>query len=373
MERRARLTYERLVSSIGRLYDAVEVQFPERKDIRRAQDLKQVIDNALRTAHAGMSGAPVALPVQLKRDIEARIVEVHEQHNEVEERKHQANDDTQNSAFQSHALSGDYASTSISKQKTAVPTLHALDSGKENATASAAPSRLHSTQKPSAIKKTTITKRVTNSKPSTPAGIRNRPTRPARNKSSIQIPTVSPISTTDEADRRAAAAALLGLADHSPNSSSVTPTSSSNALTPSTGGGKKRTYAVYKDDVEFPSGPQNQTRSYAGSSVVPKKRMIGAGIYAPVPRLETGMGAQMAFLKGVEYVLGQMAAREGLEREEGLKGLRVWVAQELGMRDSFGLRGSEEIGRSGGCGSTVYNDADMKSISTGGKGFWDVV
>ena len=378
MARHGRLTHERLVVSLERLHGAVEAQFPELKDIQRAQDIQRVIKDALTAARAGMSGASVASPVQLKREVEARIVGVHERHNELEER----DDSSNSSAVELFSTSGRHTSLPTSQQKTPAPrrTRHTLERGKENTTPTA-PSQQPFLPKLSAIKKTTITKRATSSKPSTTAGNKKRHSRNTRNKPTTQPPAATPLPISDEADRRAAAAALLDLAEHSPETSFASAASlssdatSSSGATPSTGG--KRARDVYENN-----GTSNHTNHFpecASSSPAQKRYILAPGTYAPTPRLDAGMSVQQGFMMGVEYAVQQLSGHEGFQREEVAEDLRRWVGSELGLQGCTQLEGSLNVGRNGANGSIVMvRDADCGAVNVAsgggaGKRFWDVV
>ncbi|KAF2627166.1 hypothetical protein BU25DRAFT_458963 [Macroventuria anomochaeta] len=373
MGRHGRLTHERLVTSLERLHGAVGVQFPDSKDFERAQNLQRVIKNALTAARAGMSGASAATPVQLKREVEARIVEIHERHNEIDEQEEHANKDTANSALHSSAANINHPSLNPSMWNNAAPrrTPCTPDSGKENTTPPAAPSQHPATRKSSAVKKTTITKRVPSSKPSTIAGIKKRPSRTTRTKPAAQLPITTPLLATDEEDRRAAAAALLGLAEHSPDSSFIARSSSSD-ITPSTGG--KRARCVYEDDVIF--NDTNHSQEFASSSPVQKRRVLGPGVYAPVPRLSEGVGVKQGFAMGVDYALQQLSNNEKFRGEE----LRAWVGKELGLQDSPQLYRHSDMDHNGDGRMMAVQYASRGTVDVGlgnggggRKGFWDVV
>ena len=325
MERRGRLTYERLITGLERHHDALLTQLPDLKDAGRVQNLQQVINVALKAARAGMSGALVASPARLKQELKAQIADIHAQCDAIDEASAQAHDGTQISAFTSSALISNHESSLPSTQQTPAPKrAHgARDSSKENAVPPAASVPQSATRKVSAVRKTPITKRVSSSKSTTNAGIKKRPARNTRSKGSSQDVTATPLSAPDDA-QLAAAGALIEL-NRSPETSFNTltsSTSSSSFITPSTNG-KKRAYSVYEDDTSSPYLPQSQEP--ASSSPAPKRRMLAP--YAPVPALAQGLNLPEAFTLGVEYALQHFAANDGYEGER----MRAWVEGQLGL------------------------------------------
>ncbi|KAJ4332752.1 hypothetical protein N0V95_009578, partial [Ascochyta clinopodiicola] len=247
MDRRGRLTYERLRNSLSRLHAVIETQFPHLKDRARVQELQRVIEDALTSARAGMSGAERLSPIQMKREVEARIVDVHERYSDIEEREECGraaavcveSGDTNASAF-------DFAVQDVAQKS---PSRCSPDGGKENATPrTSAPHGLSvkktSAVKPSAVRKTTITKRPTaaNRKPPPTPVVRNN--KPSSTRSTKPPPPPNP----EEADHRAAAAALLGLSEKSHFHSAATPTSTTSTLPR----GTKRAYSVYQDEEDTP-------------------------------------------------------------------------------------------------------------------------
>ena len=361
MERRGRLTYERLINRLERLHGAVETQFSKHKDIERVQDLQRTITDALAAARAGRSGAVVESPVQLKRDVEARIVEVHERYSEIDGQDNYASE-----------ASNKHTSLSTTKKISAPGRISCSPEGsKENTSPPPVLFQHPPIKKLSAVRKTAIIKR-TNSKPSTAVGVKKHSARPNCNK-----PALHP--ATDEADRHAAAAALLGLAEHSPEklfTSTTVATSSSSVLTPSTGG-KKRTRFAYEGKMD--SSEHVASQEYVSSSLTPKRRILEQSKYAPISELNEGLGVKEAFLRGVEYAVQQLGIRQGSEGQEAEEGLIAWVCGELGPRDGLEMDGDLGVGdldeKNGAAATARGEGKSMVVISSEveGKGFWDVV
>ncbi|KAF1350592.1 hypothetical protein EJ07DRAFT_184050 [Lizonia empirigonia] len=371
MDRRGRLTYERLSNSLERIQGAAKVQFSEPKDRERAQDLQRVINDALAAARAGMSGAAMAPPVQLKREVEARIVEVHERWNEVCEQREYAAEGVQKiHKIGSSSLNGVEASMGASLRKTSAPgrTARSPESGKENVTPPAAYAPQDTAKKISAVKKTLITKRATTKKPSSTAGVKKRPlTRTIRSKSTAPpIPTATLLSA-DDAECRAAAAALLGLSEQSSSTPFLTAAPSSTSVLIPPIYGKKHTHAVY---AEAPQSPCSPNQFHPSSSPAPKRRLIAPAAYAPVPQLEPRIGAQRAFVLGVEYAVQHLCPCGGEDEERGV-GLKMWVESQVEQQDSSELEGARE-GRYGSHNQGCESAQVGKGI-VAGRGFWDVV
>lgn len=371
MDRRGRLTYERLSNSLERIQGAVKNQFSEPKDRERAQDLQRVINDALAAARAGMSGAAMAPPVQLKREVEARIVEVHERWNEVcEQREYAAEGFQKIDKIGSSSLDGVGASMGASLPRTSAPgrTARSRESGKENVTPPAAHAPKDAAKKISAVKKTPITKRATTKKPSSTAGVKKRPlTRTIRSKSTAPpIPTATQLPA-DDADCRAAAAALVGLSEQSISAPLVTaaPPSTSVLIPPIHG--KKRTHAVY---AEAPESPCSPNQAHPSDSPAPKRRLLTPAAYAPVPQLEPRIGAQRAFGLGVEYAVQHLCPRGG-EGEERVMGLRLWVESQLEQQDTSELDGGREDRHDRH--NRGFESAHAGNGIRAGRGFWDVV
>ena len=377
MERRSRLTYERLVHSLERLHSAVDAQFPDPEDTERVQDLRRVINDTLTTARAGMSGATAESPVQLKRELEAHIVEIHERHSNTN-----GCDDQIKAGIEDlrSASSNKHTSLNPSTQKTYVSgrTSYSPEGGKENAKPAVTPSNHSLTKTLSAVKKTTIIKRP-NSKPTGTDSVKKRSFRTTRNKTKPLTPAIASFTATDEDDRRAAAAALLGLAEHSPETSftsfTTATTSSPSVVVPSTSG-RKRARDVYEDDVA--SSQHTLFDEYVSSSPPPKRHMLEEGTCASVPRLIGGLSAKKAFMRGVEYAVQHLSKSNSLETERG-EGLEAWVRKELGLSDCLDVDKSMDVGH-----QVNFDDGevpqDVVSAGVGGdgigvekKGFWDVV
>lgn len=371
-ERRGRLTYERLINSLERLHGAVGAQFPDLKDAGRAQDLQRAITDVHTTARAGISGAFVASPAQLKQEIKAHVTQIHERHDAIDEAEGHAQDDAQIRALSSSAASGNLnPSLALSEQTPALKRARGTrDSNKENAASPATPCFQPPARKLSAVRKTTITKRATSSKSPITAGIKKRPSRSTRSKLAVHDLTVTPQPSTDEADRRAAAAALLGLAEHSPETSFTSFTSSSRGITPPTAG-RKRTHRVYEDDTSFQHPTQSQ--GYVGSSPLPKKHVLASGTYAPVPVFDEEMSVQQAFLMGIEYAVRHLASSGDSEGEE----LRAWAEKQLRSQTAPQFDKPLEMDRNNADdGTTTVREAagvGHSAVDGGKKGFWDVV
>ncbi|KAF1923867.1 uncharacterized protein M421DRAFT_9304 [Didymella exigua CBS 183.55] len=364
MERCGRLTYERLINSLGQLYGAVGAQLPDLKDAGRVQDLQQVISDALTTARTGMRGALVASPAQLKRKVKAQIADIHERHDTIDEAEAHAQDDTR-ATFSSSTATGN-ANPSLSQQTPASKRTRGVrDSSKENAVPPAAPSPEPTSRRLSAIRKTTITKRVTSTKSPTTAGIKKRPTRTTRSKAAPQNVTATPLPFTEEDDRRAAASALLVLSEHSPETSFAPFTSPLSGTTPSTASSKKRTHSIYEDNTSSPYTPPSQ--DLPRSSPPPKRHILAPARYAPVPVLAHGLSVPEAFALGVEYVVQHFSSSEGAEGET----MRVWVEDQLGLRNP--ARSDDPVGM-GLSGVTTVHGVRMGRRGGGARNaFWDVV
>ena len=305
-----------------------------------------------------MRGAPGASPVQLKRELEACIEEIHS--------RSEMDALTKSSTLVSSADSHNHASSRSATRKDSAPRRargSSDSSGKENASPPAAPSPA---RKLSAVRKTPITKRT-----ATRAGVKPHPSRSARSKPTLQTAAAPPLPATDEADRRAAAAALLGLAEHSPETSFTSFASSGSVFTPSSG--EKRTREVYED--EHPPFAARPFPDRSGSPASPKRCGSARGTFVPVPRLDECVDVQRAFSMGVEYAVRHLCPSPGLAGAE----LQAWVAAGLGLQSVQQLDGSlnEDFSRATGGVAAVW-DTDHKALDStggrgGGKGFWDVV
>jgi hypothetical protein len=371
IERRGRLTYKRLISSLERHEGAIVAQLPDLKDAGRLQDLQRAINDALTTARAEMSNAQAIAPALLKQELKAHIADIHQRHDALDEARAQAPGGTQSSVFAASTASGNSTLSLASSQQIPAPrrTRGTRDSSKENAVPSAALSSQPVTHKISAVRKTPIIKRAKSSKPSTNTGIKKRPARTTRSKAAVPDVTATRPPTTDDADRDverdAAAAALIGLAAHSPESS-FTSLSSSNSsssfITPSTSG-KKRTYSVYKDDTSSQPNIHPSPQGFPSSSPAPKRRMLAPTEYAEVPVLAQGLSLSEAFALGVEYAVQHLPSHLESDGEE----LRAWVEEQLGLQIPLSSKASSNmgVGDTGG-GMTAR-------LSGGKKGFWDVV
>jgi hypothetical protein len=371
MERRGRLTYERLITSLERHREALLTQLPELKDAGRVQNLQQVINVALNTAHAGMSAALVASPAQLKQELKAQIANIHAEYDVAYEASVQAREGTEISAFISSASLGNHESSLPSTQRTpASKRAHgARDSSKENAVPPAAPVTQPATRKFSTVRKIPITKRAASSKPPTNAGIKKRPARNTRSKTSIQDVATTPLSAPDDA-QLAAAGALIEL-NHSSETSITTLTSSVssfNFITPSTSG-KKCTYSVYADGTSSPYATQSQEP--LSSSPVPKRRILAP--FTPVPELARGLSVSEAFALGVEYVVQHATIINRYKAED----MRAWVEGQLGLLTPSPPRASLVMGISGTGGdmATAAGNVNSSRSAVGGssRDFWHVV
>ena len=377
MERRSRLTYERLVHSLERLHSAVDAQFPDPEDTERVQDLRRVINDTLTTARAGISGATAESPVQLKRDLEARIVEIHERHSTANGCDDQIKVGIKNLRPTS---SNKHTSPNPSTQKTHASRRNSYspEGGKENAKPAITPSNHPLTKTLSAVKKTTIIKRPS-SKPTGTDSVKKRSFRTTRNKTKPLTPAIAPSTATDEDNRRAAAAALLGLAEHSPETSftsfTTATTSSPSVVVPSTSV-RKRARVVYEDEVA--SSQDALYDGYVSSSPPLKRHMLKEGTYASVPRLVGGLSAKRAFVRGVEYAVQHLSKSNSLEMERGEK-LEAWVRKELGLSNFLDVDKGTSVGH-----QVNFDDdevpQDVVSAGVGGdgigvekKGFWNVV
>jgi hypothetical protein len=305
----------------------------------------------------------------LKREVEARIVEIHERYSEINEQDNYANE-----------VNNKHTSQSTTKKIPAPGrTSYSPEGSKENSSPPPAPFRHPPIKKLPAVRKTATIKR-TISKPSTAASVKKRPARPTRNKPAFQSATATPLAATDEVDRHAAAAALLGLAEHSPEtmftSFTAVATSSSSDLTPSTGG-KKSTRSMYEDKME--SSKHVASQEYVSSSPTPKRRILRQGSYAPVSKLDEGMGVNEAFVRGVEYAVQQLGIRQSSEGPEVEERLMDWVRGELELRG--GLEMDEDLGigdldEKNGAAATTRGEGKSIAViisEVEGKGFWDVV
>ncbi|KAF3044126.1 hypothetical protein E8E12_010146 [Didymella heteroderae] len=353
MERRCRLTYERLISSLERHHDAITVQLPELKDAGRVQDLQTAINVALTTARAGMSGAPVASPAYLKQELKAQITSIHERCDALD--KASAHD-THIGVFTPSTISGKKDSPlTSSEQIPALKRAHGTrDSSKENSVPPAALAPHATTRKLSAVKKTPITKRAPISKPPTNTGIKKRSAPNTRSKASTQDLTDTPLSATDDAERLAAADALIGL-KHSPETSLTSFTSSttsSSFFTPSANS-RKRAHSVYEDDASSLHVPQSQEP--VSSPPTPERRVLAPKRYAEVPALAKGLSVSEVFALGVEYAVQHLPANLRSDGEE----MRAWVEQQLGLQVPSPSGVSLSMG--------VSNNGGEK------RGFWDVV
>lgn len=388
MERRGRLTYERLLKSLERLQGAIETQFLERKDSGRVKDLHRVINDALATARAGMSGTAIASPVQLKRHVEARIVEVHERHNNTDEREeHTAAtfDPDINCEHVAPVIAHELKTppSHMSQENSClVRTLRSPNSGKENTAPTVAPTCSTSMKKPCAVKKTAIAKRTTNKRPST-AGIKKRAsTRTNRSKPKVPLSTNSSLPATDEADRRAAAAALLGLSEQSPNKTFITaPIPSSSDIVPRIKG-KKRAHSVYRDDASPAelARSQDQARSqlYTSNSPALKQATLMPSAYAPIPTLDLSLNLQQSFLLGVEYAIQHVSTHSSSSEGDVAARLSEFVMRELGLQSSSDCSKGLDVRHCSGEDGIAARDAEsgsryLKRSMDGGKGFWDVV
>lgn len=377
MERRSRLTYERLAHSLERLHSAVDAQFPDPEDTERVQDLRRVINDTLTTARAGMSGATAESPVQLKRELEAHIVDIHERHSTTN-----GYDDQRKAGIKSirPTSSNEHPSLSPSTQKTHASRRisHKPEGGKENAKPAITLSNHPLTKTLSAVKKTTITKRPS-SKPTGTDSVKKRSFRTTRNKTKPLTPAIAPFTATDEDDRRAAAAALLGLADHSPETSftsfTTATTSTPSVVVPSTSG-RKRARVVYEDDVA--SSQYALFQEHISSSPPPKRHMLEEGTYASVPRLIGGLSAKRAFMRGVEYAVQLLSKSNSFEVERGEE-LEAWVRKKLGLSDCLDVDKIMNIGHQVNVDDgEVAQDVVSAGVGEDGigvekKGFWDVV
>jgi hypothetical protein len=375
-ERRGRLTYGRLITSLERHYDAVATQLPELQDARRVQILQRAINVALNTARAGLSGALVASPAQLKQELKEQIAETHVRCDAVDDASVQAHDGApdgvQINACTSSVSSGNHDSLLASCQQIAPERARgARDSSKENAVPPTAPVAQPATRKVSAVRKTPITKRAASSNPTTNTGIKKRPARDTCSKASTKDHTATPLPVPDNADL-AAADALIEL-KRSPETSFTllaSSSSSSTVITPSTNR-KKRANSVYEDDTSPPHLLQSQ--ELASSSPGPKRRMLALARYEPVPILAQGLSASEVFALGVEYALQHFSANEGYEGEQ----MRAWVENQLGLQTPSPPRAPLEVDISGTGGSMAIspvNDSFSHSAIGGGRrAFWDVV
>ncbi|UPX18686.1 uncharacterized protein EKO05_0008978 [Ascochyta rabiei] len=381
MECRGRLTHERLCNSFERLHGAIDAQFPDRKDRNRALDLRRVIEDALTSARAAMSSAKLVSPIQLKRDVEARIVEVHERYNETDEREGHVTGPAMNGVksedMHPSALESFFASQNHTTQEPAAPSRSLLspDSGKENTTPPTAVTQQLLSKKPSAVKKTTIAKRTASKKPSsTITGVKKHISTRRTHNTTKPLPSTTPSQPkTDEADRRAAAAALVGLSDRSQlYAIGATPTPTASTPSPRA---TKRAHPVYQkeEDVSPVSG------FHTGMSAPASKRHIPPVEHAPVPRLDRGMTVQRAFLSGVEYAVHCFASHPSSDVDV-VAGLPLFVGQALGMvrgADVGDLNVRSGDGEDGGkvVRDSVGGFASVRSSGgqAGGKGFWDVI
>ncbi|KAF3033704.1 hypothetical protein E8E11_000197 [Didymella keratinophila] len=370
MARRGRLTYQRLITSLERHYGALFTQLPELKDAGRVQNLQQAINVALNTARAGMSGALVSSPAQIKQELKTQIANIHAQYDAVYQASVQAHDGAQISAFTLSASFSNHESSLPSTQQTLAPkrARGARDSSKENAVPPAAPVPQPATRKVSAVRKTPITKCAI-SKPTTNAGIKKRPVRNTSSKASTQNLIATPLPAPDDA-QLAAAGALIEL-NRSPEISFTTltsSTSSSSFITPSASG-KKRTYSVYEDDTSSPYLPRSQ--EHASSSPAPKRCMLAP--YAPVPELARGLSVSEAFALGVEYVVQHFASLDGYEGE----GMRAWVEGQLTLQTPLPSRVSLDMGASGTGGDMATGSGNVNvsqsAVGASSRGFWNVV
>jgi hypothetical protein len=153
-------------------------------------------------------------------------------------------------------------------------------------------------------------------------------------------------------------------------------TSSSSDLTPSTGG-KKSTRSVYEDKME--SSKHVASQEYVSSSPTPKRRILRQGNYAPVSKLDEGMGVNEAFVRGVEYAVQQLGIRQSSEGPEAEERLMDWVRGELELRGGLEMDEDQGIGdldeKNGAAATTRGEGKSMAVIisEVEGKGFWDVV
>ncbi len=318
MERHSRLTYERLVNTFIRLQGAIKVHFPDSQHRERASDLQSTIDDALNLAHDGMSGAYVISPVELKRQVEAKIQEIHERHDAIEEHDNvPSTSDVNTAAGPSAAASNPHPSlggnSSLTRNAPVLRrTSRTLNKGKENATPSAVPAQPLVPKKPSAVVKTTITKRPTSKRYTT-----------------YPPPPESPLSDADE--RRAAAAALLGLCTQpSPVLSFGTPYTPPSSTTVSADKGKKRARSDFEDQESPDSTRAQDPTTEASSPPAPKRRMLAPATYAPIPEIKANSTAQEAFVLGVQYAVEQL---QGCVPPEGAglaAGLQRSVVEALG-------------------------------------------
>lgn len=388
MERRGRLTYERLVKSLERLQGAIDAQFLEQEDSGRVTDLHHVINDALLAARAGMGGTAIASPVQLKRHVEARIVEVHERHNSTEEREEHtatASNTDRNCEHMAPLTAHDLKTSPnyvAQENSRLVRTSRSPDSGKENAVPAAAPTRNTSMKKPCAVKKTAIAKRATSKRPSTASIKKRASTRTNRSKPKVPLSIASSLPATDEADRRAAAAALLGLSEQSPNKPLVTaPTPSSSDMTSRTKG-KKRAHSVYRDGISPAKLAQSQDQIppqlHESSSPVLEQATLMPSIYAPVPTLDLSVNVQQSFLLGVEYAIQQVSRHLPSSEVNVVAELSEFVMRELGLQGSSDCDKALDVHHCSEEGDIVAQDAESGSKNLewsrdAGKGFWDVI
>lgn len=379
MEQRGRLTWKRLISSLERHHDAVAAQLPELKDAGRVQDLQQAINATLTTARAGMSGALVASPAQLKQQLKAQIADIHERCDALDQAAVHARDGAQDgthlqiSAFTSSVSSSSHDSPLGSSQQIPAPkrARSARGSSKENAVPPTAPLPQPATRKVSAVRKTSMTKRAASSKPSTNAGTKKRPVRNAHSNASTLDPAATPLPAPDDA-QLAAAGALIEL-NRSPETSFTnipSSASSTSFITPSANS-KKRAYTVYEDDTSSPYLPQSHEP--VSSPPAPKRRVLAPARYAPVPALAQGLSASEVFALGVEYALQHFAANEGYEGED----MRAWVEGQLGLQAPSPSRSSLDMGvaSTGGAMATGPGDVSVLHSAVGGgrRSFWDIV
>lgn len=323
MDRSGRLSYARLVASLERLSASVSVKFPQAKDTGRARDLQQAIKDTLADAHAGAQGAPIAPPVQLKRKLEARIAAIHNQHD--------------SSPTDADPATSMRAPSNSEKENSTPPTVPTC----------AVPRRV------SAVKKTTITARPTRS--TTGAGVKKRA---SRSKPPIQAKHLTRSTASDEADRQAAAEALLELASSpytsfsSSVSSSFTSSHSSQIFfTPSTGSGsdslKRKRDTDTSDDIPSTldtgsqtTAPHHHHANNADSSPAAKKRMLFMPPYAPLPSLAVATSAHQSFALGIGYAVQHFTA---LQTTTGGEELKTWVTTQLDMRESQRTNGTSQL------------------------------
>lgn len=372
-ERRGRLTYERLINSLERYRDVVTSQLPELKNAERIRDLQLAINFALTAAHAGMSGALVASPAQLKRDLKAQIANIHARCDVVDKAPVQACDSAvQINACTSSASGGNHVSSpSLPHQISEPKCAHSICEGsKENVVLPTTSVPQPATRRVSAVRMTPIIKRAASSKSPTNPGTKKHSDRKIRSKTSTQDPITTSLPAPHDAEL-AAAGALIEL-KRSPETSSphlASSISSTSFVTPSANV-NKRDYSFYKDGTSSPYLPQSQEP--ASSSPTPERRMLALNKYAEVPELAKGLSRSEAFALGVEYAVQHLPANLRADGEE----MRGWVEEQLGLQmPSPSIIASMCVSNSdnGMASSPVDTKASYSTISGGKRGFWDIV